>query len=355
MKKQLTQGILAASLSIIAWSCNQSDPKPKGSYTDGVFVTTMGNWSDNNGSLSFFNREQREGDIDVYATVNGGSLKGGVQGYAVLNGTGAIAVDNNAAGQDKVEIVDANTLEKIATIGAPDIENPIRVAFASASKLYVSCWGSDVSNYSTGYVAVIDLATNKVTKKINIAKGPENLLIDGGKLYIGTTSFTNGKNLTVIDITTDEIIRTVAFDAAPTPIGIDANGKLWVGSGIGISKVSTDTYAKGTLYAGADQAKLASNFTFSLDRRTIYFVLTSDFSQKGKTYKVGIDDSQINVTTPFIDRLFTGLAVDPKQGLIYAGVTPSFVQSGYAVRYRTDGSVIDSVKVGANPTGFVFR
>lgn len=355
MKKQLTQGILAASLSMLAWSCNQSDPKPKGSYTDGVFVTTIGNFFDNNGSLSFFRREDRTADIDAYATANGSDLKGGIQGYAFLNGTGAITVDNSAAGQDKVEIVDANTMEKIASIGAPDIENPRKVAFASASKLYVSCWGPDVSNYSTGYVAVIDLATNKVTKKINIAKGPENLLIDGGKLYVGTISYTNGKDLTVIDIATNEIVRTVAFDAAPTPIGIDANGKLWVGSGIGISKVSTDTYAKGTLYAGTDQSKLAANFTFSLDRKTIYFVLTSDYGQKGKTYKVGIDDSQINVTTPFINRLFTGLAVDPKQGLIYAAVDPSPVQSGYAVRYRTDGTVVDSVKVGASPIGFVFR
>jgi DNA-binding beta-propeller fold protein YncE len=355
MRKQLTNGIVAVALSTFAWSCNQSDPKPKGDYVDGVFVMTMGNFFENNGSLSFFKREERTADQDVYATANGGSLKGGVQSYAVLNGTGAIAVDNSAAGQDLVEIVDANTMEKIASIGAPDIENPVKVAFASASKLYVSCWGTDVANFSTGYVAVVDLATNRVVKKINVSNGPDHLLINDGKLYVGTVSYGGGRTLSVIDIASDEIVKTVDFDGAPTPIGIDANGRLWVGSGIGLSKVSTDTYAKGTLYAGSDVSKLATNFTFSLDRKTIFFVLTSDYSQKGKTYKVGIEDSQIDVTTPFIDRLFTGLAVDPKQGLIYAGVTPSFVQSGYAVRYRANGTVLDSVKVGANPIGFVFR
>jgi hypothetical protein len=356
MKKQLTKGILAASLSFLVWSCNQSDPAPKGDYVDGVFVTTLGNWSDNNGSLSFFKRERREADLDVYATVNGGNLKGGAQGYAFMEGKGAIAVDNSAAGQDKVEIVDANTMEKIASIGAPDIENPMRVAFASSSKLYVSCWGTNSDYaYSTGYIAVIDLNTNRVTKKINIAKGPKDVLVHAGKLYVGTTDYTNGKTLTVIDTNTDEIVKTVEFDGAPSPIGIDANGLLWVGAGRSISKVSMDSYAKATLNAGNDISKLVANMTLSLDKRTIFFMLTSDFGTKGQVYKVGIDDSVIDMSKPFINRFFTGLDVDPKQGLIYAAVDPDPVQSGYAVRYRTDGSVVDSIKVGASPIGFVFR
>jgi hypothetical protein len=356
MKKQLTQGILAASLSFLVWSCNQSDPAPKGDYVDGVFVTTIGNFFDNNGSLSFFKRENRTADIDVYATVNGSALQGGIQDYAYMEGKGILTVDNSSAGLDKVEIVDANTFEKIASIGAPDIENPRKVAFATASKAYVSCWGTNGDyTYSTGYIAVIDLSTNKVIKKINIAKGPEKLLLHAGKLYVGTTDYTNGKTLTVIDTNTDEIVKTVEFEGAPAPIGIDANGRLWVGAGRGISKVSLDSYAKGTLNAGNDVSKLLANMTFSLDKKTIFFMLTSDFGTKGQVYKVGIDDSVIDMSKPFINRFFTGLDVDPKQGLIYAAVDPDPVQSGYAVRYRTDGSVVDSIKVGASPIGFVFR
>ncbi len=355
MRKQLTQGILAASLSFMAWSCNQSDPKPKGDYVDGVFVMTIGNFFDNNGSLSYFKRENRNAEMDAYAAANGSGLKGGIQDYGILNEKGAILVDNSNAGQDKVEIVNANTLEKIASIGAPDIENPRKVVFASESKLYVSCWGSDVNTNSTGYIAVVDLATNKVAKTIHIDKGPENMVFHGGKLYVGTTSFSDGRTLTIIDTATDQIVKTLDFSAAPTPVGIDANGRLWVGSGSELSKLSTDTYAKATFYAGSDASKTVGNLTFSLDRKTIFFALTSDWGAKGKIYKMGIDDSQINVTTPLINRMFSGMNVDPKQGLIYAAVNPGPVQSGYAVRYRTDGTVVDSIKVAASPIGFQFR
>jgi hypothetical protein len=356
MKKQLAKGLLAASVSFLVWSCNQSDPTPKGDYVDGVFVTTIGNFFDNNGSLSFFKRENRTADLDVYATVNGSALQGGIQGYAYMEGKGILTVDNSSTGLDKVEIVDANSFEKMASIGAPDIENPRKVAFATASKAYVSCWGTNANFlYATGYIAVIDLSTNKVVKKINIAKGPEKLLVHAGKLYVGTTDYTNGNTLTVIDTNTDEIVKTVQFEGAPSPIGIDANGRLWVGAGRSISKVSLDTYEKGTLYAGTDASKMVGNLTFSIDKKTIVFMLTSDFATKGQVYKVGIDDSVIDVSKPLINRNFTGLDIDPKQGLIYAAVDPSPVQSGYAVRYRTDGSVVDSIKVGASPIGFVFR
>jgi hypothetical protein len=53
--------------------------------------------------------------------------------------------------------------------------------------------------------------------------------------------------------------------------------------------------------------------------------------------------------------LFSGLGVDPLQGLIYGGVTPTFKQSGYVVRYRPDGSVVDSIRVDISPSEFMFK
>ena len=56
-----------------------------------------------------------------------------------------------------------------------------------------------------------------------------------------------------------------------------------------------------------------------------------------------------------VGRYFTGLTIDPTQGLLYAAVTPSSTQAGYAVRYRGDGNVVDSIKVGISPNGFFFQ
>ena len=360
MKKQLTQVVLAASLTFITWSCNQKDPVAKGDFVSGVFVMNIGNFFSNNGSISFFSREQNTSEADIYSKVHGATLNGGVEDYATFDDRGAILVDNSAAGQDRVEIINSNTFEKVASIGAPDIENPRKVVFANSSKAYVSCWGTNGDyNYKTGYIAVIDLNTNKVTKKINIADGPEKLVLNNGKLFVGTTQYGAGKNLTVINAISDEVVKTITLSGTTTPIGVDANGKLWVGSGIQVSRINMITYdIEAKLAIGTDATKSAGNFAFSTDLRTVFFVLSYDdanYVNHGTTYKFAITDTQVNVTTPFIKRNFSGLNVDPAQGLIYAAVTPSVLQSGYAIRYRTDGSLVDSIKVGIAPIGFFFR
>ncbi|WP_229213806.1 YncE family protein [Dyadobacter psychrotolerans] len=357
MKRKLSQAILAVSLSVFAWSCNQKDPDPKGNYIQGVFVMNEGNFQQNNGGVSFFKREGNTAEVEIFSAVNNSSLAGGVQGYAVTGDIGLILVDNDKPGLDKVQIVNSNTFETIATIGTPDIENPREVVILNSNKAYVSCWGENGSyTYKNGYMAVVDLKTNKVTKKISIGNGPDNLVLGNGKLFVGTTTFTTGKVLTAINTTTDEIVKTWTFAGTPVPFGMDADGKLWAKNGLDVVRINPDSYAiEATLKIAAPATKSADNFVFSLDRRAILFGLSSNYGASGETYKFAITDTQINIATPIIKRVFGGMAVDPQQGLIYAAVIPSYTQSGYAVRYRTDGSVMDSVKVGIQPTGFFFR
>ncbi|MCF0072380.1 hypothetical protein LZD49_18000 [Dyadobacter sp. CY261] len=359
MKKQLASSLAVAFSAVLVWSCNQSDPDPKGDYVSGVFVSNEGNFSQNNGSVSFFPRERNTADADIFAAANGTALQGGVQDFVAADGKGILLVDNSVAGQDKVVFVDSYTFKSEASIGAPDIENP-REAVITGSKAYVSCWGTNADlKYTTGYIAVIDLATKKVTKKINVADGPENLVYSNGKLFVGSTPWGAGNKLTIINTTTEEAGSPIATQGAANPVGLDANGKLWVNANDKVLRINTETNATETTLAIATEGfKSPGNFTFSTDLRSIFFVLSwfdSNGRELGATYKFGIGDAQIAMTTPLIPRVFTGLAVDPTQGLLYAGVTPSYAQAGYAIRYRTDGSVVDSIKVGVAPTGFFFQ
>lgn len=360
MKKTLFRILTTTFISAVLWSCNQSDPVPKGSYVQGVFVINEGNFSQNNGTVSYLAREKNTADADVFSLVNNSTLAGGIQGYTIAGDHGIILVDNSAAGQDKIQIVNANTFVAEATISA-DIENPREVVAVSNEKVYVSCWGTLNSDYTypAGYIAVVDLATNKVTKKITVDKGPENLVFYKDKVFSGDYLYSGGTKLSVISTTSDAILSSISFKSAPNPIGIDANGKLWVQAGIELFRLNPETYAiETTLKIGTDATKTPGNFAISSDLSTIYFVLSysdANYVNHGATYKFSINDTQINTATPFVNRLFSGLAVDPTQGLVYAAVTPSYTQSGYAVRYRGDGSLVDSVKVGVAPTGFYFK
>nr|MBZ1358382.1 DUF5074 domain-containing protein [Dyadobacter fermentans] len=359
MKRQLASSLAVVFSTLAVWSCNQSDPAPKGDYVSGVFVSNLGNFLQNNGGVSYFARENNTATADVFAAANGTALKGGVQDYTASEQQGIILVDNSVAGQDKVQFVERYTFKDEGTIGAPDIENPREVVIVGR-KAYVSCWGTNPDyKYSTGYIAVIDLTTKKVTKKIDIAKGPENLVYNAGKLFVGTTTYTDGNILTVINTNTDAVTQSIPMEGVVTPIGVDANGKVWVNAGIKALRVNPESLVtEATLAIGTDATKVPESFTMSNDMKTIYFVLTAydaNFNPFGKTYKFNITDSQIDLNKPFISRYFTGLTIDPTQGLLYAAVTPSSTQAGYAVRYRGDGNVVDSIKVGISPNGFFFQ
>ncbi|WP_229212881.1 DUF5074 domain-containing protein [Dyadobacter soli] len=359
MKKQLASSLAVAFSAALLWSCNQSDPAPKGDYVSGVFVSNEGNFQQNNGAVSFFPRERTTADLDIFAAANGTDLKGGVQDYTASEKQGIILVDNSAAGQDRVQFVERYTFRDEGTIGAPDIENPREVAIAG-SKAYVSCWGTNADQkYSTGYIAVIDLTTKKVTKKINVANGPENLVYNNGKLYVGTTQWGAGNSLAIINTTSDEATSPISTPGIANPVGIDANGKLWVSAGDKVLRINTESNAtEATMTIATGGTKAVGNFAFSNDLKSIFFVLSwfdDAFKEHGATYKFSISDTQIAVGTPLIPRHFSGLAVDPSQGLLYGAVSPSYTQAGYAVRYRTDGSVVDSIKVGVIPSGFFFQ
>jgi DNA-binding beta-propeller fold protein YncE len=362
MKKQFLKvagGILLISALV---SCREKVPDPE-MYELGVIVRNAGNYLDNNGSISFFRREQSTAENDLFFTQNGRSLTGSVQGYTEAGSSSLILVDNSTAGQDKVEIVSRGNFQSLATIGTPDIENPRFALEVSATKAYVSCWGAtgDFSNFfkNPGYVAVVDLKTNKVTKKIEVPKGAERMIRIGNEIYVGAIGGT--ENLTIIDGATDAVKRSVKVGISPDPIAIDANGKLWLQSDKSMVRFNTQSgTVEATLLVGTHPVKTPSKFAISPDGRSFYYVYSfydSDdgFKQKGETYRFSIDDTSIKADKPVINRLFSGLGVDPLQGLIYGGVTPTFKQSGYVVRYRPDGSVVDSIRVDISPSEFMFK
>jgi hypothetical protein len=366
MKKKLALLAGLAALAPALTGCyNNTDAVPEPGFSNGVLVLNAGNFTDNNGSVSWLSRESKTAQNDLFMTVNQRPLTGLVQGYAEVGSLGLLLVDNSSAGLDKVEIVSASTLRSVGTLRAPDIENPRQVVRISDTKAYISCYGTTGSTdffASPGYVAVVDLTSNSVTKKITLPKGAEGITVVGNEAFVGTADYSGSKTISVIDTQTDVLKQPISVLIEVNRLELDANGKLWGISGSNVLRIDPATKAvEATLRVGpANSAKSPGNLTPTADRRSFYFTYSfydaaDNYKLKGELYRFNISDATIATTTPVVARVFSGIGFDAKSGMLYAGVTPSFKQAGYVLRYQPTGQVIDSVKVDIAPSGFWFK
>ena len=361
----IIRSLVASTLFLSLNACNStSDPEPSQPYDTGVFVVNRGNFFDNNGSITLINPTTKVTSFDIFQKENTNAVAGGVADYAEVDDKGLILVDNSTAGKDYIQIVNARTFKAVAKIDSNIVENPRYVVKAGTNKAYVSCWDAFNADYSykAGYILVINLTTNKITKKIMVQPGAEKLLVVGNEVVVASTGYSGSSNITVINTQTDTVSQTVTIGYEPKLIGADANGKIWFEADGKFVKFNLSTKAVESRIAFATASTLnqsAGSFSFNKDKNVIFFVYSYyDYAtnkSKGETYSFNINDASIATTKPFINKLFTGLNTDPSTGNIYAGFAPSLKQAGYVFRYQSNGTLIDSLKAEIGPEGFIFK
>lgn len=336
--------------------CRVTEPEAT-PYESGAYVVNTGNLQANNGSITFIPRSSGSLELDVFNAANARALGGTVQDYAEINGKGVILVDNSAAGQDKVELVSVGTFSELATLTAPDVENPRFVGAAGPNKAYITCRGTDSNGPS--YVLVVDLAAQTVTKKISVAAGADRVVAANYEAFVGNGQ--GGASITVIDTEKDVVKEPgIAVGTNVNPIAVDTNGKLWayVSSTREMVRINTGTKTVETRFVVGAGNQTPVSISLSADKQTFY-VVNAYFDPsvnrlRGETYRFSVTDTNLP-PVPFIPRVFTGIGTDPRTGAIYGGIAAPAGQFSYVVRYQPSGALIDSVVTGGTATKFVFR
>ncbi len=346
------------SLTAIALSsCETTESTPAQPYDDGVFVINSGNFFDNNGTLSLMNRSSKTVSTDIFLKENNTSIAGGITDYSEIDEKGIILVDNSTDGKDAIEIVNARTFKSIASIKG-EIDNPRKVVKAGANKAYITCWDTFNPDYSykQGFVAVLDLSTNKITKKIPVDKGAESIVVIGATAYVGNVG--SQKTIKVIDTQKDEVTATIEVGANPSNFILDASNKIWMIAEKELKLFNPSTKTVETkLKAGTNDKKSPSSLSISKDKKTLY--CTYNFYDATDGYKLKGEVNAIDIATgtskTFINRTFTAVGFDTESDIIYTSLIPSYKQAGYIFRYQTSGTLIDSVKAEIAPSGFYFK
>ncbi len=129
-------------------------------------------------------------------------------------------------GDNNVQIIDLESLTDIGIIDVGDGAGPEKIAFADDNKAYVSC-----NNINS--VKVIDLASQQVTKTIQVGVTPWGVATAGKKVYVcnssavydvssGAMSY-GDTTVSVIDSSTDQVVKDIDVGTNPTEIVVSGD------------------------------------------------------------------------------------------------------------------------------------
>lgn len=179
-------------------ACSNDDgPKiPEGPIApvNGAYVINTGNSGANNGTIQWYDRDQKTVSADLFAAANGAGI-GDAQDLCIYGSKIYITCTNSA----KIEVVNRADFTRIQTLKLSNGEQSI-------SPRYMTATGGNV--YFTAYdgtVSRLDTTSLSITGKIEIGDHPEALTSANGKLYVNLSNYNSdgtGKYVAVVDIAT---------------------------------------------------------------------------------------------------------------------------------------------------------
>lgn len=354
MKKILTS---VALLALLVSGCSR-DERTDLNLSGGVFVVNEGPYSNGSGSISFLKKQPLSAENDLFGRVNNRPVGSVPNSMTLHNGKGYIVVNNSG----RVEIVNASTLASEGNI--PNLLQP-RYMVCSGNTGYVSEWGATASD---GSVAVVDLVTRTVTRRINTGVDAEAMLLIDNKLWVCNSSYSfgaiNDNRVAVIDILRNTVTHITVGDA-PYDLVKDGNGDVWV---LCKGKKVYDASFNLDLTASTAASLVRIDPSTQTVEQTLTFADKSDspddlevarsgqqvfFNTFAGVFAVPITATALP-TSPLFRGNFYALGVDPSDGLIYAADPLNYQSEGFVYRFNTNGAKQDSVRVGQIPTFFVF-
>lgn len=344
-------GMLALGATLLS-SCEKTDDEPAGIYQKGVFIANEGNFTKDNGSVSFYHYDGDSVSNNIFQKTNGRVLGDVVQSVKV-SGDRAYVVVNNS---NKIEVVNSQTFKEVGVIEG--ITSP-RQMEVYGSTAYVTCWDKTVK--------VLDLNSLAITKSIDVGAGAEGMLIVDDKLYVANGgAYGKDSTISVIDMNTNEVVSSIELKYNPISMVLDKEGYLWAlcaGKSIYDDAYMLVEESPAILYK-VDLATNSPIISFEIfqndhpkklaidnDGSTLYF--QGGYVSFG-FYKFTVEGTEGNLTK-FIDLGAYGFSYNSEKDELYLTDAGDYSAAGKFIRYSTSGEKLGEYTAGIIPNGAAMK
>ncbi|MGZ3862779.1 MAG: YncE family protein [Bacteroidia bacterium] len=346
MKKLIVILLMAGVVS----SCKKDIPPKRASSTGSIstvkklLICNEGNFGSGNSTISLYDPSGGSIVYDAYAPANSNQYIGDVVQSGKLFAEKYFWVVNNSG---KVVVTDKNFIKLSSITG---FISPRYMEIVSNNKAYVS--NLQLNSAAANYIQVFDLNSNTISKNIRLDGWTEEMVQSYGKVYVCNQ---RRNYVYVINSSTDAVVDSIYVNATSACIVKDKNEKLWVSCNADAANNVPARLLRIDPVADTVEADISLQTTSnSVSRLKINSAGNILYYMMNDIFKF-----PITATTPssaFIaqgNRAFYGLCVDPADETIYVSDAIDFNQDGNVLRYKSDGTYVNTFKAGVSP-GFMW-
>jgi hypothetical protein len=343
---------LIVLISGFVFSCKKDVP-PHRSQSSGtinaakkLIICNEGKFGTPNATISLYDPSSGAFVYDAYVQANSGQFIGDELQSGVRRGEQYFWVVNNS---HKIVVTDRSFYKLTSVSG---FISPRYIQFVSNSKAYVSNLQLNYTSASPpNYIQILNVDSNTV-KQIRLDGWTEQMVESYGKVYACNMS---KKYVYVINTSNDLVIDSIFVNATNSCIVKDQNEKIWVSCNADSVNSIPSRLIRIDPLTNTVEADISLQTTHNSISRlvingagnTLYYLMTDVF-------KISINASVSS--TSIIQqgsRTFYGICLDPGDETIYVSDAIDYNQDGNILRYKPDGTYINTFKAGLIP-GFMW-
>jgi hypothetical protein len=288
---------------------------------------------------------------DVYEAANNNAHLGSVgDDMRIVNGKGYIVM----SGSENLNVIGLNNQMLLQTTNFPG---------AAPHDLLIDT-GRDrafVTRLYRSSVLVLNLSSLAVIDSISVGDNPQGLIVNGNNLFVCNSGYGLSKTVSVVDVNTDTVKKTLMLADGPTGAAIASDGRLWVtctGNASGTPPTRGKVFVINTLtLAVEDSITFAENLWGSIvmgvDGYAYVLGVASGSFYGGPLHRISLTTRSVSLR--FINGVFYGMAVDDISGDIYLADAKEFSTNGEVLIYTKEGTLKKRFAAQRGPSVITFK
>lgn len=341
--------LIAVLISLAFYSCSKNNStEPLRPVTKGVFVINEGLYMQNNSEITFYDPSTNQTITNFYSQKNGRLIGDNANSMYIFEKKGFVAVD----GSNKIEVIDLETGQSLGIIDLGQNGSPREIFILNSYRGFVT-------SFSKNAVIEFNPTTLNIVREIPVGKYPEGIAYANNKLFIANSDLGNGNSVSVIDLNSNSVIKTIQVGKNPRFTGLSNDGRVIIGC-------SGDFFNQNSLggYYFINPANLTVTDSILLGYHPQDYALTKD---NFLFYINDVGIGKINLNNKYVDTIFiSGMTINDIYGIaysiafdeinqqLYVGNPKNFQQNGEVKIFDKNGNYLKKFETKINPGAIYF-